>query len=90
MELRLTYETVEEYRLKWIENKDVSISWRVEKMKLSSKKDVLRVNELLTLTGIPQECFQYRLGNSSALEWVIDRYQERLIGKNHRPCPAHF
>jgi len=44
-------------------------------MKLSSEKDTLKVNEWLTLTGIPQECFQYRLGNRSALEWVIDQYQ---------------
>ncbi|GAC1624271.1 MAG: hypothetical protein NVS4B11_19510 [Ktedonobacteraceae bacterium] len=75
MELHLNYETVKEYRLKWIENKDVSISWHVEKMKLLSGKDTLRVNEWLTLAGIPQECFQYRLGNRSALEWVIDQYQ---------------
>jgi len=33
------------------------------------------VNESLTLSGIPQECFQYRLGNRSALDWVIDQYQ---------------
>ncbi|MBO0789667.1 MAG: hypothetical protein J2P36_01785 [Ktedonobacteraceae bacterium] len=24
---------------------------------------------------LPQECFLYRLGNRSALEWVIDQYQ---------------
>ena len=29
----------------------------------------------LTLEGIPPECFDYRLGNRSALEWVIDQYQ---------------
>ncbi|HVB72177.1 MAG TPA: type ISP restriction/modification enzyme, partial [Ktedonobacteraceae bacterium] len=29
----------------------------------------------LTLAGIPQECYQYRLGNRSALEWIIDQYQ---------------
>ena len=51
------------------------IDWRVEKMKLSSGKDAIRVNEWLTLAGIPQACFQYRLGNRSALEWVIDQYQ---------------
>jgi predicted helicase len=27
------------------------------------------------LGGIPLETFQYRLGNRSALEWVIDQYQ---------------
>jgi predicted helicase len=25
--------------------------------------------------GIPPEAFEYRLGNRSALEWVIDQYQ---------------
>ncbi len=28
-----------------------------------------------------QECFQYRLGNRSALEWVIDQYQ---VGEDKR------
>jgi predicted helicase len=27
------------------------------------------------LTDIPKEAFEYRLGNRSALEWVIDQYQ---------------
>jgi predicted helicase len=25
--------------------------------------------------ALPVECFDYRLGNRSALEWVIDQYQ---------------
>jgi len=75
MELHLQYEEVTEYPLKWLENKDVPINWRVEKMKLTPGKDTVVVNEWLTLAGIPQECFQYRLGNRSALEWVIDQYQ---------------
>lgn len=25
--------------------------------------------------GIPPEAFEYRLGNRSALEWIIDQYQ---------------
>ncbi len=29
----------------------------------------------LTRSGIPPETFSYRLGNRSALEWVIDQYQ---------------
>jgi predicted helicase len=27
------------------------------------------------LSGIPPEVFEYRLGNRSALEWVIDQYR---------------
>jgi predicted helicase len=36
---------------------------------------VLRYNDFLTLGGIPPEAYEYRLGNRSALEWVIDQYQ---------------
>ena len=75
MALHLQYEQVAEYPLKWVENKDVSINWRVEKMRLSPNKDALVVNEWLTLAAIPPACFQYRLGNRSALEWVIDQCQ---------------
>jgi predicted helicase len=33
------------------------------------------MRECLTLDGISPETFEYRLGNRSALEWVIDQYQ---------------
>jgi len=32
-------------------------------------------NDFLTLSGIPPEVFDYKLGNRSALEWVIDQYR---------------
>lgn len=52
------------------------LSYRVEdKMRLSKDKLRLTVNPSLTLAGIPPEAFNYRLGNRSALEWVIDQYQ---------------
>ena len=50
--------------------------YRVEdKMRLSKDKTSLIVHPLLTLEGIPPQVFDYRLGNRSALEWVIDQYQ---------------
>jgi predicted helicase len=33
------------------------------------------INDSLTLEKIPPEVFDYRLGNRSALDWVIDQYQ---------------
>jgi len=51
-------------------------SYRVEdKMRLSKDRRSLKVNDSLTLGGVPPEAFEYRLGNRSALEWVIDQYQ---------------
>ena len=44
-------------------------------MKLSKDKRSLIYNDFLTLRGIPPEVFEYRLGNRSALEWIIDQYQ---------------
>ena len=54
----------------------IPLSYRVEdKMRLSKDHRSLKVNDSLTLGGIPPETFEYRLGNRSALEWVIDQYQ---------------
>jgi len=46
-----------------------------DRMRLSKDKTALVVNDGLTLEGIPPEAFQYRLGNRSALDWIIDQYQ---------------
>ena len=75
MQLHLNYEQVEEWPLRWIETSLLPLDWRVKKMNLSRDKRALVYNETLTLADIPPECFQYRLGNRSALEWVIDQYQ---------------
>jgi predicted helicase len=74
-EIHVNYEQQPEYRLKHLENKDLPIDWRVEKMRLSKDKTQIKYNEFLTLTGIPLEVFEYRLGNRSALDWIIDQYQ---------------
>ena len=74
--MHLNYETGNSYPLKKVVTPDTPLSYVVaEKMKLSKDKTELRVNESLKLTGIPPEAFEYRLGNRSALEWVIDQYQ---------------
>jgi predicted helicase len=44
-------------------------------MKLSKDKTQIVYNDFLTLGGIPPEAFEYRLGNRSALDWIIDQYQ---------------
>jgi len=74
-DLHLNYESAKPYDLKWIETPAVPLSYRVEKMKLSKDKTEIKINDSLTLSGIPKEVFDYRLGNRSALDWVIDQYQ---------------
>ena len=71
----LEYESVTPWPLKWVETPGVPLSYEVTKMKLSKDKTTLNVNDSLTLADIPPEVQRYRLGNRSALEWVVDQYQ---------------
>jgi predicted helicase len=74
--LHLDYEKLDPWALEWREDPSRPLSYRVEdKMRLSKDKTQLVVNPSLTLAGIPPEVFDYRLGNRSALEWVVDQYQ---------------
>ena len=75
-DLHVNYESVPKYdKLKYIETPGMTVDWRVEKMKLSKDKTQLVYNDFLTLDGIPAEVYGYRLGNRSALEWVVDQYR---------------
>ena len=74
-EIHVGYETLAAYPLQVKETPGQPISWRVEKMRLSKDKRQLRYNDFLTLEGIPAQAFAYRLGNRSALEWIIDQYR---------------
>jgi len=65
-------------------------------MKLSKDKTQLIYNDFLTLGGIPSEVFEYRLGNRSALEWIIDQYQVKtdkrsgIINNPNRPDDPEY
>ncbi len=74
-DLHINYETAKEFPLVRQENKEAKLDWRVEAMKPSKDKTSLFYNDFLTLNGIPPEVYDYRLGNRSALEWVIDQYR---------------
>jgi predicted helicase len=73
MKLHIEYEKQKEYPL---ERRETGrLNWRVEKMALPKDKTQLKYNEFLALSGIPAETYEYRLGNRSALEWVVDQYR---------------
>lgn len=74
-DIHVNYEEQPEFQFGQVEAPDELLDWRVEKMRLSRDKTQLRYNNFLTLDGIPTEAFDYRLGNRSALEWIIDQYR---------------
>lgn len=75
MDIHINYEQQPEYPLEHIENPGEKLDWRVEKISMSKDKTELRYNQFLTLRGIPPETYEYRLGNRSALEWIVDQYR---------------
>ena len=87
-DLHVNYEAQPEYPLTRIETPGLPLDWRVEKMRLSKDKRSLKYNDFLTLNSIPPEVYEYKLGNRSALEWVIDQYQvhnDKRTGNTNDP-----
>ena len=75
-DLHLNYESYPKYeRPELQETPNMQVNWRVERMKFSKDKTQIRYNDYLTLDNIPTEVYEYRLGNRSALEWVVDQYR---------------
>lgn len=78
LELHLGYESADPAPLERIEAgpPEARRAYRA-RLKAVKSKGVIEVDTLTTLAGIPPEAWAYRLGNRSALEWVLDRYKER-------------
>jgi predicted helicase len=81
MALHANYETVEPWPLERVDVPDE----RAAKAGLSPRP-ILRADKIAgaiildtetQLTGIPADTWNYRLGNRSALEWVLDQHKER-------------
>ena len=70
-DLHLNYETAPEYPLK---ETRTGFDLRVEKMRYKDKTTII-YNDSITLEGIPLEAHEYRLGNRSALDWIVDQYR---------------
>jgi len=85
-ELHLNYESIEPWPV-IEEAKDKgdlndSAYYRVEKMRFASAggrekdKSVIVFNGRITLKGIPSETYEYVVNGKSAVEWVMEHYQD--------------
>ncbi len=82
MDLHINYETVKPYDL---ERMDLQIELKagysiedLEKARLKANKATgsIIIDSYTELNGIPKEAWDYKLGNRSALEWILDQYKE--------------
>ena len=47
------------------------------KLKADKEAGTIELDDQTQLTGIPKEAWEYKLGNRSALEWILDQYKEK-------------
>lgn len=78
MNMHINYETAEPYKL---ERKELAAKDN-PKAKLKALKDIgsIVLDDDTELYGIPPIAWTYKLGNRSALEWILDQYKEKKPG----------
>ncbi len=78
MDLHINFEQVAPYPLSRVEI-DPELNRRAVVPRCLARKDTgkIEVDTLTTLTGVPSEVWDYRLGTYSAVEWVLERYKEK-------------
>ncbi|MHC1739190.1 MAG: type ISP restriction/modification enzyme [Ignavibacteriaceae bacterium] len=47
------------------------------KLKADKLNGIIEIDEITILKGIPKQAWEYKLGNRSALEWILDQYKEK-------------
>lgn len=81
MALHIGYEEVEPWPLTRTDVPDekASAAGLAPKALLKADRDagLIRLDSETTLSGIPKEAWDYRLGNRSALDWILDQYKEK-------------
>jgi predicted helicase len=81
MQLHIGYEAVEPWPLTRTDTPDTKAraAGQAPKCVLKSLPDEGRIaiDSETTLSGIPPQAWHYKLGNRSALDWVLDQHKER-------------
>jgi predicted helicase len=76
MDLHIGYEEVEPWDLQRIESEKPKNTPK-PKLKADTDKGEIVLDENTTLSGIPSEAWEYKLGNRSAIHWILDQYKEK-------------
>jgi predicted helicase len=80
LKLHIAYEDVTPFKFTRV---DTPAAKRAEgthpkpKLKSSPETSNIVIDEDTQLTGIPPEAWAYRLGNRSAIDWVLDQHKEK-------------
>jgi len=81
MALHIGYEKVEPWPLERIDTPDEKSrkAGLAPKAMLKANKETgnIQLDSETQLTGVPPQAWTYKLGNRSALEWILDQYKEK-------------
>ncbi len=47
------------------------------RLRADKERGIITLDDQTSLAGVPSDAWRYRLGNRSALEWVLDQYKEK-------------
>jgi predicted helicase len=76
MDWHINYEAIEPYPL---DRTDLPPDDKANPPKLKADKTngTIQIDRLTTLSGVPPIAWDYKLGNRSAIEWVLDQHKEK-------------
>ncbi len=74
LDLHIGFESAEPHPL---EREETGAEPGKPRLKADKESGVVVLDGATRLTGIPADAWRYKLGNRSALEWVLDQYKER-------------
>lgn len=75
MGLHINYETAKPFKLNRADAKTDSTPR--PKLKADKAAGTIELDSVTVLQGVPSSAWEYKLGNRSALEWILDRYKEK-------------
>jgi len=92
MSLHIGYEAVEPWPIARIDAPDekARAAGVAPRPILKSDRDsgTIRIDSETTLSGIPPQAFDYRLGNRSGLDWILDQHISSFL-RRIAEDPAH-
>ena len=81
LDLHIGYETAEPFPLERSDTPDTKARAAgltpLPKLKSDHDTGVITLDSETRLSGVPAEAWTYRLGNRSAIDWVLDQYKEK-------------
>jgi predicted helicase len=77
MALHIGFDAVDRYPLHRMDLELETVGSPKAKLKADKDHGSIVLDEITSLSGVPSIAWDYKLGNRSALEWVLDQYKEK-------------